>query len=47
MKKMILTLALVVSMVSALMAQADNKAIGLRLGGGFGYDGKCFNGTGR
>jgi len=37
MKKMILTLTLVVSMVGALMAQADNKAIGLRLGGGFGY----------
>jgi len=36
MKKIILTLALVVSMVSAVKAQADNKAIGLRLGGGFG-----------
>ena len=36
MKKIILTLALVVSMVSAIKVQADNKAIGLRLGGGFG-----------
>jgi len=36
MKKIFLTLALVVSMVSAIKAQADNKAIGLRLGGGFG-----------
>ena len=36
MKKIIMTFALFVSMVSALSAQADNKAIGLRLGGGFG-----------
>jgi len=36
MKKIFLSLALVVSMVSAIKAQADNKAIGLRLGGGFG-----------
>ena len=36
MKKIFLTLALVVSMVSAIKVQADNKAIGLRLGGGFG-----------
>jgi len=34
---MILTLTLVVSMAGALCAQADGKAIGLRLGGGFGY----------
>jgi hypothetical protein len=37
MKKMILTFALIVSMVATLMAQADNKAIGVRLGSGFGY----------
>ena len=37
MRKMILTLALVVSMIGALSAQTDGKAIGLRLGGGFGY----------
>ena len=36
MKKIFLTLTLIVSMVSAIKAQADNKAIGLRLGGGFG-----------
>jgi len=36
MKKIIFTLALVVSMVSVLKAQEDNKAIGLRLGSGFG-----------
>lgn len=37
MKKIILTLALVVSLVGTLLAQADNKAIGVRLGSGFGY----------
>ena len=37
MKRIILTFALFVSMVSVLSAQADNKAIGLRLGSGFGY----------
>lgn len=36
MKKIFLTFALVVSTLSAINAQADNKAIGLRLGGGFG-----------
>jgi hypothetical protein len=36
MRKIIFTLALVVSMVNVLMAQEDNKAIGLRLGSGFG-----------
>ena len=36
MKKIFLTLTLIVSMVSAIKAQTDNKAIGLRLGGGFG-----------
>ena len=37
MKKFILSFALVVSMIGALSAQADSKAIGLRLGSGFGY----------
>lgn len=37
MKKMILTLALAVSLAGALCAQVDGKAIGLRLGSGFGY----------
>ena len=37
MKKVFLTLALVVSMAGALKAQADNKAIGVRVGSGFGY----------
>lgn len=37
MKKAILLLSLFVSLAGALKAQADNKAIGLRLGSGFGY----------
>jgi hypothetical protein len=37
MKKIILTLTLIVSFVGALSAQVDSKAIGLRLGSGFGY----------
>jgi hypothetical protein len=36
MKKMFLTLALVVSMVGTLSAQVDGKAIGLRFGGLYG-----------
>src|ERR1035437_4464666 len=36
MRKIIFTLSLVVSMVSVLKAEEDNKAIGLRLGSGFG-----------
>ena len=36
MRKIIFILALIVSMVSVLEAQEDNKAIGLRLGSGFG-----------
>lgn len=37
MKKMFFALALVVSSLGALSAQADSKTIGLRMGGGFGY----------
>lgn len=37
MKKIILTLALVVNLATTLMAQADSKTIGLRLGSGYGY----------
>ncbi len=37
MKKIVFTLALAVSLLSTLSAQVDGKAIGLRLGGGFGY----------
>ena len=37
MKKVIFTLALVVSMVGAMSAQTTDKAIGVRFGGGFGY----------
>ncbi|MDP4238124.1 MAG: hypothetical protein Q8904_01465 [Bacteroidota bacterium] len=40
MKRFFLTLTLFVSMVGALRAQADNKAIGIRFGGGFGYGGE-------
>jgi len=37
MKKMFLTIAFIAVITGALSAQADNKAIGLRLGSGFGY----------
>jgi len=37
MKKVFLTLALVVSMAGALGAQSMDQAIGVRFGGGFGY----------
>jgi len=37
MKKVFLTLALVVSMAGALSAQATDQAIGVRFGGGLGY----------
>ena len=37
MKKMFLTIAFIAVITGALRAQADNKAIGLRLGSGFGY----------
>ena len=37
MKKNMLTLALMVCIAGALNAQVDNKAVGLRLGSGFGY----------
>ena len=37
MKKIILFFALVIVATGALKAQVDNKAIGLRLGSGFGY----------
>ena len=40
MKKIILTLAVLVSIAGALAAQNDSKAIGLRLGGGFGGGGE-------
>jgi len=37
MKRIILVLTLAVSLVGALSAQVDGKAIGLRFGGGIGY----------
>lgn len=40
MKKFILSLALVVSMVGALSAQVDSKAIGVRFGGFYGSGGE-------
>lgn len=40
MKKIILTLTVIVSMVGTLTAQENSKAIGLRLGGGFGGGGE-------